>query len=289
MHRKPAGRATKLGRWRAAIATALVLSIVAFVVYGYAEDRRDPVVRRIDMSEAGWPSDTRPISILLMSDMHVQGPDMPPERLARIVGELNALHPDIVVLAGDFGASQLLPTRTYDVEAIVRPLAALRPRIGTFAVLGNHDLDEGEETRRALERIGVTVLEDEAVQVGPIALGGFHRHLRATLKKLVAEHGTKILVAHTPDVFPRVPSSVPLTLAGHTHCGQMVLPVFGPLMTGSSFGARYLCGLIAEGRKRLIVSAGLGASRIPLRIGAPPDVWLITLGPPSSGRSAQTH
>lgn len=256
------------------------LGALVFVAFGYSEAVRAPIVRRARFSDAQWPRNAAPVSILLMSDLHVQGPDMPPERLERIVQQVNALNPDIVLLAGDFDNSQPLATKIYDVGTAVAPLRQLRPRIGTFAVLGNHDQDEREETRAALVRNGVSVLENDAIQLGPIALGGSHNRAKRTIRRLLRLTGTKVIFAHSPDLFPRVPREIPLTLAGHTHCGQIVLPWIGAISTGSRFGSRYLCGLIREGGRTLIVTAGIGASRLPLRIGAPPDVWLITVGPP---------
>jgi predicted MPP superfamily phosphohydrolase len=68
-------------------------------------------------------------------------------------------------------------------------------------------------------------------------------------------------------------------LAGHTHCGQIRLPLVGALLTESAYGQRYVCGRVDEDGRTLIVSAGLGTSIVPLRLGAPPDMWLVTIGP----------
>jgi predicted MPP superfamily phosphohydrolase len=68
-------------------------------------------------------------------------------------------------------------------------------------------------------------------------------------------------------------------LAGHTHCSQIRLPLVGALSTMSRYGDRYACGLIRERGKTLIVGAGLGTSLLPLRIGAPPEMWLVELRP----------
>lgn len=68
-------------------------------------------------------------------------------------------------------------------------------------------------------------------------------------------------------------------VAGHTHCGQIALPLVGAIETASDYGKRYVCGIVREGGRTLIVGAGLGTSMVPLRIGARPDMWLIELGP----------
>ena len=75
----------------------------------------------------------------------------------------------------------------------------------------------------------------------------------------------------------KLPRDVSLMLAGHTHCGQVSLPLVGALMTASDYGQRYVCGLVSENGRTLIVTAGLGASNLPARIGAVPDMWLLTL------------
>ena len=68
-------------------------------------------------------------------------------------------------------------------------------------------------------------------------------------------------------------------LAGHTHCGQIRLPLIGAVSTMSEHGERYACGRVDEGGRTLIVGAGLGTSILPLRLGARPDLWLVTIGP----------
>jgi predicted MPP superfamily phosphohydrolase len=72
---------------------------------------------------------------------------------------------------------------------------------------------------------------------------------------------------------------VTLLLAGHTHCGQIRLPHVGAISFMSRYGDRYGCGLVTEGRLRVVTSAGIGTSLLPLRLGAVPDLWLLTLGP----------
>ena len=148
-----------------------------------------------------------------------------------------------------------------------------------LAVLGNHDRGDPETVTAALQRVGIYVLEDSAVQFGPLAIGGVHRRLPPAIRALRHSPGLHVLVSHSPDAFRRVPRTVPLMLAGHTHCGQIVLPLFGPLQSGSRFGTRYMCGIVRERGKTLIVTGGLGTTRMPIRLGAPPDFWLITIGP----------
>ena len=246
----------------------------------------DPVVREAQVGLPDWPAGAPPVRALLMSDLHVAGPDMPPERLARIVGQANALQPDIVLIAGDFVSDKRASTRAYSFEEAVAPLAGLRSRLGMVAVLGNHEhWRNAAEARAALQRIGVRVLDNEAIAIGPLAIGGLddaftsHQDVGAMMNRLRALQGARIILSHSPDPFPALPRDATLTLAGHTHCGQIRLPLIGALSTMSAYGDRYACGLIREDGRTLIVGAGLGTSILPLRLGAAPDIWLIRLGP----------
>ncbi len=230
------------------------------------------------------PGLERPLRAVLISDIHVGGPDMPPARVERIVAQVNALAPDLVLIAGDLITDKRLATRHYSMAEAVAPLAGLRPRIGTYAVLGNHDhwRDAGQ-ARAALRRAGITVLDNDAVQAGPVAVGGldddFTRHsdVARTVTRLRTLSGPRLIVSHTPDPFPDLPPDVRLMAAGHTHCGQARFPIVGAPKTMSRYGQRYACGRIDENGRTLIVTAGLGTSGIPLRLGAVPDLWLIEL------------
>ena len=86
-------------------------------------------------------------------------------------------------------------------------------------------------------------------------------------------------MSHTPDVFPEVPTDVALTLAGHTHGGQVDLPLFGRLIVPSHYGQRFAYGLIEEGLRRLYVTSGIGTAILPLRFRVRPEIVVITLTP----------
>lgn len=262
---------------------------LALTGWAYWTAIADPVVREADVALPDWPAGAAPVRALLMSDLHVAGPDMTPERLARIVAQANAQHPDLVLIAGDLVSDRRVSTRTYSLQEAVAPLAGLRSRFGTFAVLGNHDhWRNAAEASAALRRIGVRVLDNQAIAIGPLALGGLddafthHQDLGAMLNGLRALPGARIVLSHSPDPFPALSRDVSFMVAGHTHFGQIRLPLVGALSTMSAYGDRYACGLIRENGRTLIVSAGLGTSLLPLRLGAVPDMWLIRLGPTRS-------
>lgn len=264
----------------------VALASAALLGWSYRTAVAKPVVRSARVAVAGWPAGAPPLRLLLLSDVHVGGPDMPPERLRRIVDQINRLSPDIVLIAGDMVTDKRLATRYYSHDEAVAPLAGLRPRLATIAVLGNHDhWRDAAAAHRALARAGIRVLDNQAVQVGPLAVGGLdddftdHADLPATLAALRGLKGPRLILSHSPDPFADPAPDVFLMLAGHTHCGQVSLPFVGPLSTQSEYGRRFACGVVREGRRTLVVTAGLGTSGIPLRLGAVPDLWLVEVGP----------
>lgn len=266
------------------LASTLVGAILLLIAF--REAHSDPVVRRATIALPNWPAAARPVTVALASDIHVGGGAMDATRLTRMVDRIAATRPDLVVLAGDFIDGHDPRTARANAPVLTAALRRLRPRLGTIAVLGNHDNDSDPiAVASALTAAGATVIENGAVVRGPLAIGAvddaYSRHddLPATLRALRGVPGARLLVTHSPDIAPLLPADATLLLAGHTHCGQIVLPVLGALWIPSRFGSRYRCGVIREGARTLVVGAGLGTSMLPLRLGAPPDIWLLTLGP----------
>ena len=273
-------------RWRTWAALLALLGI-ALLAKGYWNATGDPVVRTATVAVAEWPARQAPIKILLLSDTHVAGPDMPPERLARIVGELNALKPDLVLIAGDLVSEKRTATRIYTAAEVVAPLGTLRAPLGVVVSPGNHDhWFTPDALRGALEKQGLRVLQNEAIKLGPLVVGGVdddysgHDDVPKTFAAMDAlGPGVPLIVSHSPDIVPDLPRRVAAVFAGHTHCGQIRLPLIGAISYVSRYGDRFACGDIRDGEQRLFVGAGLGTSILPLRFMTPPDVWLVTLGP----------
>lgn len=268
--------------WRRGMALALGLTaLIGLGIKAHHDTMDDPLVRQAQVPLPGLGA---PLKVLLVSDIHVAGPDMPPERLAHIVGELNRLNPDMVLIAGDFISDKPIATKHYPTDQALAPLAGLKARWGTVAVLGNHDYYRGaKEVRAVLEHLGIRVLVNEAARVGPLTIGGMTDLSSRQARREVTQDAMRrlgppyVFLTHEPDSFPRLPADIHLMLAGHTHCGQISLPWIGPIVTGSAYGRRYACGLVHERDATLIVGAGLGTSDLPFRFGAHGDVWLVTL------------
>lgn len=242
-----------------------------------------PVQRNLTVQLNGLEPGSRPLKIALLSDLHVAKYGDTPARLRETVSRVSALRPDMILIGGDFSADEFLGA--FDIETAVRPLVGLKAPLGVFAVLGNHDKGDANYLGAVLGRAGVQLLDNDAQRAGPLIIVGvsnFSRFIRthSILAAIQREGGVPVVLTHNPDIIPRLPSNVELAMAGHTHCGQIVLPVIGPLETRSRYGRRYACGVVREGRRVSVVTGGLGVSGLPLRLNAPPDFWLITVVPP---------
>jgi predicted MPP superfamily phosphohydrolase len=274
-------------QWIVRFAAACLLLGMAVFAYAWWEATWDPKVRRADVALADWPKGARPVTVLLVSDTHVAGPDMPPERLVRIVDKLNGLKPDLVLLAGDYISYKMGTTRVYAPDETVAPFKRFRAPLGVVAVLGNHDHWAGADVfRRAVTDAGITLLVNDAVKRGPLVIAGAddgfseHADLSATHEAMDRlGSGPRILLTHAPDIARRLPFRVDAVLAGHTHCGQIVLPFYGSAARDNDRFRWLPCGRVDLAGTPLFVGAGVGTSSLPLRLGARPDVWLIRFGP----------
>jgi uncharacterized protein len=278
---------------------------------GYAfgwEPMRTPRVTRYALTPPNWPQGLN-LKIAAIADVHSCEPYMSADRIHAICQQTNALQADMIVLLGDYIAGHPYQIRHVPAEAWAAALATLRAPLGVHAILGNHDWWEDRDaqrrrkgpifSRRALEQAGIPVYENDVVRLTkngrPFWLAGLgdqiafvnrnrprgQRYtgvddLAGTLAK-VTDDAPVVLLAHEPDLFPRVPARVAVTLSGHTHGGQVRLFGYSPVVP-SRYGNRFAYGHVVEDDRHLIVSGGLGCSIMPVRFGAPPEIVLVELG-----------
>jgi len=279
----------------------------AFVV----EPRFRLVTTAYALAPPGWNSGPS-LRIVVLADIHVCEPWMPLDRVAEIVDAANALAPDLILMLGDYPAGPSVTGRRVPLPEFARVVASLRAPLGAYAVLGNHDWwDDADamrerkgpvEARRVLERQGIPVLENDVLRLSkdgrPFWLAGLadqipflRLHSRRSLADLpgtlarITDDAPVILMAHEPDIFPSVPARVSLTLAGHTHGGQVRLLGYSPF-SNSDFGQRFIYGHVVEGGRHLIVSGGLGVSGVGVRFGVPPEILLVELAREERGDRA---
>lgn len=265
-------------------------------------------VTRYRVAPPGWPPNLK-LRIAAIADLHAGAPQMSVERIAQIVRRTNAVSPDIVVLLGDYVAGHRYVTELVPSPIWAGLLSGLKAPLGVHAILGNHDWWDDRTAQRsgrgpiiahrALESAGIAVYHNEAVRLKkldhPFWIAGLGDQLALirgrpsgglrfagvddlprTLAR-VTDDAPILLLAHEPDVFPRVPDRVALTLAGHTHGGQVRLLGYSPVVP-SRYGNRYAYGHVVEGGRNLVVSGGLGCSVLPVRFGVPPEIVVVELG-----------
>jgi predicted MPP superfamily phosphohydrolase len=265
-------------------------------------------VKRYSLTPPHWPAGLR-LRIIALADIHACRPWMTPERIASLVTRANALEPDLIVLLGDYVAGSRLVSDWVDASQWASALSGLKAPLGVWSILGNHDWWEDRSaqqagagptiSRKALERVGIPVLENDVVRLekdghgfwlaglaDQLALRPGQAWGRTDFKGLddldgtlakVSDRSPVILLAHEPDIFPKVPSRISLTLSGHTHGGQVRLFGYSPVVP-SRFGNRFAYGHVVEHDRNLIVSGGLGFSIVPVRFGMRPEILSIELG-----------
>ena len=248
------------------------------------------VVRHHALTLPGWPKFERPMRIVLLADFHVGSHTDDVVRLTALAKEVGAFLPDLVLFGGDYMNMQAFGGGRVPPRVIARMLARIMGRHGRFAILGNHDYTYGEhEVAAALHAYGIAVLDHErgtftfgkhAIDVVGVPDAHVVRPQAQPLLAGLTPDRPTIVLAHDPVWFADVPAGPFLTLSGHTHGGQIKLPVLGVRHIASRAPLRWGHGLIVEGGRHLIVTAGLGTSGIPLRIGVPPEFVVIELTGP---------
>lgn len=221
-------------------------------------------------------SDLDGLKIVYASDFHVK----PYEgmRLKRIIKKINAQNPDIVLLGGDY-VSGHDGKFTMPVEKISEQLKNIKSKYGTVAVMGNHDGWQGKSgIIKALENAGITVLENSNKNFDRFTVAGVEdlQTGNPDVEKALKNSGKNvILLTHNPDMFPVVPNSVKLVLAGHLHGGQIMISSITPAYMPSQYGMKYRYGLIEENGKTLYTTNGLGTSILPVRFNSVPEIVVI--------------
>ncbi len=264
------------------------------------------------MVEPNWLEVTRPsvrlpdlppyldgVTIAQLSDLHVTS-QSDADLARRAVEATNRLHPDLIVLTGDYVSRS--------ADYIVMCAEALRPLeapLGIYAVLGNHDVwTDADHVAEGLAEVGITVLRDQAMPldlgearlwlVGIDDMGRTNRPgvrcdaFEGLWQRALVRGGEmldalppdepRLLLVHNPDVHEVLTARrVDLALSGHTHGGQVRLPLLGAPVLPSCYGNKYAQGLVQAPHWPVYVNRGLGTVSPPVRLNCRPEVTLLTL------------
>ena len=244
-------------------------------------------VNHYQLEVARLPKGFDQLRVVAMSDLHVGSPYISLEKLRTIVKEANAQDPDLTVLLGDFVIQGIIGGEFVEPDTFVEILKELKAKQGVYAVLGNHDwIKGGDGITTTFERVGIRMLTNEAIMLerneSKLWLAGVGDYFTAhhDLKKLsgtITTDDPVLGITHTPDVFLKLSPQFILTLAGHTHGGQVNLPLLGRAVVPSDYGQKYAIGDIREGPRRLFVTSGIGTSILGVRFRVPPEISVLTL------------
>jgi len=224
--------------------------------------------------------------ICQLSDLHI-GPFMPADEIRKYAAIANQQKADMIVLTGDFVTFD--PSTQY---AVVEALSGLRAPFGVWASLGNHDAWSGVEysITELFRRTGVRMLRGanapistsgESFNLIGVDFQSARRfgpspavpHLLANIEHIVDRDRVNILLSHNPDTFDRAAElGIDLSLAGHTHGGQVALEFISPEIAPSRLVTPYVAGWFSKPGGQLYVNRGIGTIFIPMRIGAPPEI-----------------
>jgi uncharacterized protein len=243
--------------------------------YGFLYERHRLSVTRASLNVPGLPAALNGLRVALLTDVH-HSRWVSAEDVRAAVDAITTERPDLIVLGGDYV--------TWRDRRFVEPVAdAFRPLTapcGVFAILGNHDDDHDMPT--ALARSGIQVLKDSRTHitvrgegVDLIGIRFWTRRASDIARLMKGSAGMPVLLAHDPRRLAEATAlDIPLVLAGHTHGGQVVLPVVGALAARKFPVAE---GIAQSRQTTMFVSRGFGTIYVPVRINCPPEVAILTL------------
>lgn len=240
-----------------------------------------PVVRRVPFALEGLPRAFDGYRILHLSDLHIDGLDGLADAVAERVSRLEV---DLCVLTGDYRFEAHGPTMQI-YSGLGKILSAVRSRNGVVGVLGNHDY---AEEARVLGKMGVRMLINDAVEIVEgeetmwvVGLDDPHHYecddLPGALAR-VPEESFKVLLVHSPEVIEEARhAGIGLYLCGHTHGGQVCLPLVGPVVVNADCDRRFVRGAWRVGGMQGYTSSGVGCSLLPVRFFCPPEIAVLEL------------
>jgi predicted MPP superfamily phosphohydrolase len=293
-------------KYIASLLATLVLFALACLAYSYFIEPHRLVASTETIRIKGWDPALDGLRIVAISDIHGGSNGADDEKIRRVVQLANAQNADIIVLLGDYVSQSdnaALGDRALKMPLpeIVGNLAGLKAKYGVYAVMGNHDDWFGNgEVIAGLRSLGYTVLDQQIATVDTgkaklrifglrdqLSVGNWQQYSDNLKKVITTDGGTgnMILLEHSPDVLPIITGDLlispdlRLMLAGHTHGGQVWLPVFGTPIVPSTYGQKYARGHVRENGVDIFVTSGVGESILPFRFMVPPEIAVLTIRP----------
>lgn len=282
------------------LAVFLVVSALLCVAYGYFIEPHRLVITTQAIEPKGWPKELDGYKIVAIGDIHAGSNGVDLAKLRRLVAETNAQQPDLIVLLGDYVSEKNETDLNMPIPEIADGLAGLSARDGVLAVIGNHDgFTCPTCIKKEFPRVGIQVLDNAVVPIrtadgGRFRVIGLPDHMQLTYWKVFSDNAKRALAAtegqgpvitleHSPDILEVITGNLliskdlSLILAAHTHGGQVRFPILGAPIVSSSYGQKYVRGLIKQNDVQMFVTSGVGESILPFRFLVPPEIAVLTL------------
>ena len=262
---------------------AAVTAPFAVAGFGILIERKDFQLRQVDIAIPGLSKDLAGLKLLQLTDIHLS-PFLSERDLARVVDIANETKPQLALITGDLTTSRGDP-----LDACLHQLARLKADAGIFGCLGNHEIYSGTEyyATRQGARLGIRFLRRQS---GTLRFGSAVLNLAGVdyqmvekpylpgAQRLVLPSALNVLLSHNPNVLPvAAEQGYDIVLSGHTHGGQVAFEILDRNLSPARFHTPYVAGLYREGPTSLYVSRGVGTIGVPLRLGVPPEITLVTL------------
>jgi uncharacterized protein len=271
------------------IRVAATAGVAALAVESTLLEPNRPRIVRLEIALRRWPARLEGFTVALLSDFHYD-PHFSVHPLRSAIGMVNGLRPDLIVLAGDFVSVPLLrdpAAAAAAAEPCAQLLRQMQAPHGLWAVMGNHDVyTDVDRVTSVLRAAGIQVLSNQSLPIerdgarfwlgGVADVLGQTADLDATLHHVPADEAA-VLLAHEPDYADHAARyPVDLQLSGHSHGGQVRLPLLPPLFL-PELARKYVWGLYKIGGLTLYTNPGLGTVGVPVRWNCPPEITLLTL------------